>query len=70
METEPPKAEPPERKRRWCQFSLRTLMISVTLLAVPCGYVGWQAKIVRERKARLEETMAFVRRPSQAAIES
>jgi hypothetical protein len=33
------------------QFRLRTLMVGVTLLAVPLGYVGWQAKIVRERKA-------------------
>lgn len=33
------------------QFRLRTLMITVTLLALPLGYVGWQAKIVRERKA-------------------
>ena len=32
------------------QFSLRTLLIVVTLLAIPCGYVGWQAKIVRDRK--------------------
>ena len=46
-------AEPPKRKRRWYQFGLRTLMIAVTLLAVPLGYVGWQAKIVRERKAAL-----------------
>jgi hypothetical protein len=36
--------------RRLFQFSLRTLMIVVTLLAVVCGYVGWQAKIVRNRK--------------------
>ena len=28
-------------------------MIGVTLLAVPCAYVGWQAKIVRERRAML-----------------
>jgi hypothetical protein len=34
-------------KRRRYQFSLRTLMIVVTLLAVPLGYIGWQAKIVR-----------------------
>jgi hypothetical protein len=54
METEPPKADPPKRKRRWFQFSLRTLMIVVTLLAIPCGYVGWQAKIVRERMAMSE----------------
>ena len=53
MEADPPKAEPPKRKRRWFQFSLRSLMIGVTLLAVPCAYVGWQAKIVRERRAML-----------------
>jgi hypothetical protein len=45
-------AEPSNKaKRRWFQFRLRTLMIVVTLLAVPLGYVGWQVKIVRERKA-------------------
>ena len=27
MEAEPPIADPPRRKRRWYQFSLRTLMI-------------------------------------------
>jgi hypothetical protein len=26
----------------------------VTLLAISCAYVGWQAKIVRERKTMLE----------------
>jgi hypothetical protein len=36
MLTEPPKAESP-RKRRWFQFSLRTLFVVVTLLAVPCN---------------------------------
>jgi hypothetical protein len=45
METEP------KRKRRWFQFSLRSLLIGVMLLAVLCAYVGWQAKIVRERNA-------------------
>jgi hypothetical protein len=40
----------PKRKRRWFQFSLRTLLIGVTLLAVAGGYVGWQATIVRERE--------------------
>ena len=49
MPTEPPKAEPPKHKRRWFQFSLRSLMIGVTLLAVASAYVGWQARIVRER---------------------
>jgi hypothetical protein len=40
-------------KCRRFQFRLRTLMIVVTLLAVPLAYVGWQAKIVRERTALL-----------------
>ena len=57
METEPLKADPPKRKRRWFQFRLRTLMIGVTLLAIPCGYVGWQAKIVRERRAELNRVV-------------
>ena len=35
------------------QFSLRTLLIVVTLLAIPCGWLGWQAKIVRDRKAMM-----------------
>ena len=53
MQTEPSTAEPPKRKRRWFQFSLRTLMIGVTLLAVPLGYVAWHARVVRERKELL-----------------
>jgi len=38
---------------RRLQFRLRTLLIVVTLLAMPLGYVGWQARIVRERKAMM-----------------
>jgi hypothetical protein len=44
METEP------KRERRWYQLSLRTLMILVAVVAVPCAYVGWQAKIVSTRR--------------------
>jgi hypothetical protein len=40
MRTEPPKADPPKRKGRWFQFSLRSLMIVVTLLALPCSYAA------------------------------
>ena len=54
MKAEPSKADPPKRKRHWFQFSLRMLLIVVTLLAVPLGYVGWQSKIVRERTAMRE----------------
>jgi hypothetical protein len=45
-------ADSPATPRRRFQFRLRTLMIGVTLFAlIPCGYVGWQAKIVRERRS-------------------
>ncbi len=48
----------PSQQRRRLQFRLRTLMIGVTLFAlIPCGYVGWQAKIVRERRAELNRVV-------------
>ena len=53
MPTELSKADPPKRKRRWFQFSLRTLMIGVALLAVVCAYVAHEASIVAARKASL-----------------
>ena len=34
MQAEPSKAEPPKRKRRWFQFSLRTLMIGALVVAL------------------------------------
>jgi hypothetical protein len=37
MQTEPSKAEPPKRKRGWFQFSLRTLLIGVMLMALAWG---------------------------------
>ncbi len=51
--------QPPPRRR--FQFRLRTLLIGVTLLALPMGYVGWQVKIVRERKAifKIPQIVAF-----------
>jgi hypothetical protein len=49
MQAEPSKADPPKRKRRRFQFSLRSLLIGVTLFAVPCCYVAHEAKIVSER---------------------
>jgi hypothetical protein len=35
MQAEPSTADPPNRQRRWFQFSLRTLLIVDHLLAVP-----------------------------------
>jgi hypothetical protein len=54
MEAEPPNAEPPKRKRRWLQFSLRSLMIGVALLALLFGYVARQHEIVQERQRFLD----------------
>jgi hypothetical protein len=51
MEAEPPQADLPKRKRRWFQFSLRTLLIGVTVLAALCAYVVHEAKIVSDRWA-------------------
>ena len=59
MQTEPPKAEPPKRKRRWYQFSLRSLLIVVTLLAVPCAYVSWQAEIAKRRMAIYQQFFSY-----------
>jgi hypothetical protein len=39
----------PKRKSRWYQFSLRTLLIGVMLLAGMCAYVAHEATIVRQR---------------------
>ena len=57
MENQPSAVEPPKRRRRWFRFRLRTLLIAVTLLAVPLGYAGWQAKISRDRAAAVAEVM-------------
>jgi hypothetical protein len=50
MQAEPSTADPPERKRRWFQFSLRTLLIGVTLVAIAAWYVRSEANFVNERK--------------------
>jgi hypothetical protein len=57
MQIEPSKADPPKRKRRWFQFSLRSLMIVTLVIAVPCAYVGWQEKVVRERRAEFKRAV-------------
>jgi hypothetical protein len=54
MPTVPMQADAPKRKRRWFQFSLRTLMIGVTLLALVCAHVAHEANTVGARKALLD----------------
>jgi hypothetical protein len=50
MQTEPPKTEPPKLKRRWFQFSLRTLLIFTLVVAIACAWLG--SKIEKKRKER------------------
>jgi Leucine-rich repeat (LRR) protein len=40
----------PKRKRRWFQFSLRTLMILTLIVAIPCAWLG--RKIEQKRRER------------------
>ena len=50
MQTEPPEASPLKRKRRWFQFSLRTLLIFTTIAALGSGW--FRAKTMRIQKQR------------------
>jgi hypothetical protein len=43
MQTEPPKAEPPKRKRRWFQFSLRTPLVFTAIYESTKSVVGCEA---------------------------
>ena len=55
MQTEPPKADPPKRKRRWLQFSLRSLMIFTLIVGI--GMATWIVplkKSAEKQKAAVE----------------
>ena len=59
MEPEPPKADPlktdpPKRKRRWFQFSLRTVMVFTLICAVPCAWLGRRIEQKRRERQALE----------------
>jgi hypothetical protein len=57
-------ADPPNCKRSWFQFSLRTLMIGVTVVAVVCAVSAWatnQVAIVRDRRQFFKSSAASVR---------
>jgi hypothetical protein len=54
MEAEPPKADPPKRKRRWLQFSLRTLMMFTLICAVAAGWLGKRMEQKRSERDAAE----------------
>jgi hypothetical protein len=58
MQTEPPKADSPKRKRRWFQFSLRSLLIFTIVVAVACGWLGKRI----EQKRKEHEVVETIRK--------
>ena len=58
MQSEPPKADPPKRKRRWFQFSLRSLLIFTLVVAVACA---WLARKIERKRHEREAVEAIVK---------
>jgi Leucine-rich repeat (LRR) protein len=58
METGPHKAEPPKRKRRWFQFSLRTLMVLTLVCAIPFAWLG---RRIEQKRGEREAVAAIVK---------
>ena len=55
---EPIKPDPPKRKRRWFQFSLRTLLLFTVVCAIGCA---WLARRVERKSKEREAVEAIVR---------
>jgi Leucine Rich repeat len=58
MQTEPTKADPPKYNRRWFQFSLRTLLIFTTIVAIPCA---WLANKMDKKRRDRDAVEAFIK---------
>jgi hypothetical protein len=48
-----PAEKPAKPRRRWFRFSLRTLLVLVTVLSVPLGWIGWRLNHVRREHAAI-----------------
>jgi septal ring factor EnvC (AmiA/AmiB activator) len=59
MPSELPKADPPKTKRRWFQFSLRSLLVGVTLLAVASWVIADRARLIHERDESLHQAKSL-----------
>jgi Leucine Rich repeat len=57
MQIEPPKADPPKRKRRWFQFSMRTLLIFTLICAIGSA---WVARTMERKRKEREAVKAIV----------
>jgi hypothetical protein len=44
----------PKPRRRWLQFSLRTMMVMVLICSVPCGWIAYRLKQARDREAAVD----------------
>jgi hypothetical protein len=58
MESEPTTADPPKRKRRWFQFSLRTLLLFTLICAVAASWVAHRM----DKKRAEREAIAAIRK--------
>jgi Leucine-rich repeat (LRR) protein len=54
MQTEPTNTDPPKPKRRWLQFSLRTLMIFTLICAVASAWVAKRMEQKRKEREAVE----------------
>jgi hypothetical protein len=58
MQTDSPKADPPKRKRRWFQYSLRTLLIFTLVCAVASA---WLANKMEQKRKERDAVTAIVK---------
>jgi hypothetical protein len=53
--TEPIQPDPPKRKRHWFQFSLRTLLLAIAIVAVQCAVCLPMLREWQQRKQNIKE---------------